>query len=188
MTTQNLPPSKLGLVAKPGQPGIDPRGPRFGAGITAVMLLVVIGLALGSPATPTPTLGERAGQPAFILFTIITVLFGWGAFAGVQRHPYGWLFKKLVRRLLVAHGHLEDPKPPTFSQGVGLFVTIIGVILHLAGAPFGLVAFATLAFIAAFLNCVFDYCFGCQIYLLLVRAGILGRDRDASSADPRTGE
>ena len=29
------------------RPGIDPRGPRFSAGITAVVLLVVIGLALG---------------------------------------------------------------------------------------------------------------------------------------------
>jgi hypothetical protein len=99
----------------------------------------------------------------------------------VQKHPYGWLFKKLVRPRLAAPGHLEDPKPPTFSQGVGLFVTIIGVVLHLVGVPYGLVIFAALAFIAAFLNSVFDYCFGCQIYLLLVRAGVLGRSRDTSA-------
>jgi len=34
---------------------------------------------------------------------------------------------------------------------------------------------ASAAFIAAFLNSVFAYCLGCQIYLLLARAGILGR-------------
>ena len=174
--TQNLPASKQELLARPGQPGIDPRGPRFSAGITAVLLLVVIGLALGTAANPPQTLAERAAQPAFMLFVIITALFGWGAFAGVHRHPYGWLFKKLVRPRLAAPGHLEDPKPPTFSQGVGLLVTLVGVVLHLAGVPFGLVIFAALAFIAAFLNSVFDYCFGCQIYLLLIRSGILGRN------------
>lgn len=171
--TKPLPASKQALVAKPGAAGIDPRGPRFSAGITAVLLLVVIGLALASPAVPAATVGGRAGEPAFILFAIITALFAWGALAGVSRHPYGWLFRTLVRPRLGAPTHLEDPKPPTFSQGVGLVVTLVGVVLHLAGVPFGLVIFAAAAFIAAFLNSVFDYCFGCQIYLLLVRAGLI---------------
>jgi hypothetical protein len=157
-------PSKQGLIAKPGQPGVDPRGPRFGAGITAVLLLVVIGLALG---------GLTAA--ALILFAVITVLFAWGAFAGVARHPYGLLFKKAVRPRLAAPSHLEDPKPPTFAQGVGFVITLVGLILALFGVPLALVIFPGLAFIAAFLNSVFDYCFGCQIYLLLVRARVLGR-------------
>jgi hypothetical protein len=170
-----LPSSKLGLVARPGQAGIDPRGPRFSAGITAVLVLISIGLSLSSAATPLGTIGQRAAEPGFVLLTIVAVLFAWGAFAGVARHPYGWLFTKLVRPRLAAPSHLEDPKPPTFSQGIGLVVTLVGVVLHLAGVPFGLVIPAAAAFIAAFLNSVFDYCFGCQIYLLLVRAGILGR-------------
>jgi hypothetical protein len=124
-------------------------------------------------------LGERVGQPAFILFAAITLLFAWGAFAGVSRHPYGWLYRTLVRSRLGAPSHLEDPKPPTFSQGVGLVVTLVGVVLHLSGVPSGLVIFAAAAFIAAFLNSVFDYCFGCQIYLLLVRAGLIRRKADA---------
>ncbi len=173
--TETLPRSKQGLLAKPGQRGIDPRGPRFGAGITAVLLLVVIGLGLGSSAAPGATLGARAGSAAFILFAVITALFAWGAFAGVQRHPYGWLYRAAVRPRLAPPGHLEDPKPPTFSQGVGLVITLIGVVLDLVGVPFSLVIFAAAAFVAAFLNSVFDYCFGCQIYLLLVRAGVLGR-------------
>ncbi len=157
-------PSKQGLIAKPGQPGIDPRGPRFGAGITAVLLLVVIGLDLG---------GLTAA--ALILFAIITVLYAWGAFAGVARHPYGLFFKNVIRPRLSAPSHLEDPKPPTFAQGVGFVITLVGLILALFGVPLSLVIFPALAFIAAFLNSVFDYCFGCQIYLLLVRARILGR-------------
>ena len=44
-----------------------------------------------------------------------------------------------------------------------------------------LVVAAGAAFIAAFLNSVFAYCLGCQIYLLLVRAGILGRKGAATA-------
>ena len=65
--------------------------------------------------------------------------------------------------------------PPTFAQGVGLFVVVVGLVLHLVGVPYALVVAGAAAFIAAFLNSVFGYCLGCQLYLLLVRAGILGR-------------
>jgi len=150
--------------------GIDPRGPRFGAGITAVLLLVVIGLSLGGLIVP-----------ALIIFAAQTLLFAWGAFAGIQRHPYGLLFKRLVRPRLKPPAELEDPVPPTFAQGVGFFITAIGVILTLLGLTLALPIAAALAFIAAFLNSVFGYCLGCQIYLLLVRARVLRRSTAASA-------
>ena len=153
------------------QQGIDPRSPRFGAGITAVLLLVVIGLDLGG-----------ADLAATILFTAITLLFAWGAFAGVKRHPYGALYRAAVRPRLKPPTELEDPVPPTFAQGVGFVITLAGLILHLVGVPYALVIAASLAFVAAFLNSVFGYCLGCQIYLLLVRAGILGRSKGAATA------
>ena len=144
--------------------GIDPRGPRFSAGITAVLLLVVIGLGLaGSAAAATG------------LFAVLTALFAWGAFAGVQRHPYGVLYRALVRPRLQPPTELEDPAPPTFAQGVGFVITLAGLVLHLLGVPYALVIAASAAFVAAFLNSVFAFCLGCQIYLLLVRAGVLGR-------------
>ena len=152
-------------------PGIDSRGPRFGAGITAVLLLVVIGLSLGG-----------LQLPALIIFAVQTVLFAWGAFAGIRRHPYGLLFKTLVRPRLKPPTELEDPTPPTFAQGVGFVITAIGVILTLVGLPAALPIAAALAFVAAFLNSVFGYCLGCQIYLLLVRAGVLGRHGSAAAA------
>jgi hypothetical protein len=152
--------------------GIDPRGPRFSAGITAILVLIVLLLGIGTAPQPPATLAERAAEPAFILFAIVTALFAWGTFAGVARHPYGLLYRKLVRPFLSAPSELEDPKPPTFAQGVGLFVTVIGVILALIGVPYGLVICAAAAFVAAFLNSVFGYCLGCQLYLLLVRSGI----------------
>ena len=146
--------------------GIDPRGPRFGASITAVLLLATIGLALS---------GQQVA--ATVLFAALTALFAWGAFAGIQRHPYGLLFTKLVRPRLAAPTELEDPVPPTFAQGIGFAIAAIGLVLQLAGVEYGLVIAASAAFIAAFLNAVFAYCLGCQVYLLLVRAGILGRGR-----------
>lgn len=169
--------SKPTLAARPGQAGIDPRSPRFGAGITAVLLLVVIGLGLATPLGAS--IGQRAIEPAFILFALITLLFAWGAFAGVQRHPYGRLYRALIRPRLAPPTELEDPAPPTFAQGVGFVITLIGVVLHLVGVPYALVIAAGLAFIAAFLNSVFAYCLGCQIYLLLLRAGVIRRATSA---------
>ncbi|MGO4300599.1 DUF4395 domain-containing protein [Leifsonia sp. RAF41] len=142
--------------------GIDPRSPRFGAGITALLLLVDLFLSL---------IGATAA--AAILLLAIALLFAWGAFAGVQRHPYGALYRAVVRPQLKAPAELEDPAPPTFAQAVGLFVTGLGLVLFLVGLPAALPVAAALAFVAAFLNSVFGYCLGCQLYLLLVRARVI---------------
>jgi hypothetical protein len=152
--------------------GIDPRGPRFGAAITGVLLLVVIGLWLSGLTVA-----------ATIVFLYITLVFAWGAFAGVQRHPYGLFFKAVVRPRLKPPTELEDPTPPTFAQGVGLVITLIGLVLSfIPGVELALPIAAALAFIAAFLNSVFAYCLGCQIYLLLVRLGLLGRKSGTPAA------
>ena len=150
---------------------IDPRGPRFGASITAVLLLVTIALALGQ--TAGGTVDERALQPSFILLAILSALFGWGAFAGVHRHPYGLIFKNLVRPRLGAPQFMEPVEPPTFAQLIGFLVSLTGVVFHLVGVPYGLVIAAAVAFAAAFLNAVFGLCLGCEMYALLVRAKII---------------
>jgi len=166
------------LAAKPGSTGIDPRGPRFGAVITFVLLGIDVILGLTGPSVEAGTSwAVRVTDPAFILLLIITLIFAWGTFAGIQRHPYGVLFRTLIRPRLSAPTELEDPVPPTFAQLIGFVVTSVGVVLALLGVPYGLVVAAAFAFVAAFLNGVFGYCLGCQIYVLLVRAGILGRTR-----------
>ncbi|KGJ76470.1 membrane protein [Cryobacterium roopkundense] len=145
------------------RPEIDPRGPRFGAAITAVLLLVTVFLSLVGASTA-----------ALALLIVITALFAWGALAGAGRHPYGVLFKKFVRPRLEPPRELENAAPPTFAQAVGLAVTLVGVVLGLLGVPEAVGVAAAAAFVAAFLNAVFDYCLGCQIYLLLVRAKVTG--------------
>lgn len=137
---------------------IDPRGPRFGAAITAVLLLVDFVLAVGGATTA-----------ATVLTAALAALFAWGAFAGIRRHPWGRLFARFVRPRLAPPAELEDVRPPTFAQGVGFVITLLGVVLALVGLPAGLVVAIALAFVAAFLNSVFGLCLGCLMYLGLSR-------------------
>lgn len=149
--------------------GIDPRGPRFVAGIVAIKFLVVIALALVGLDSPGFAIA------ALVLAIYNAAIFLWSAIAGVQRHPYGLIFRKLVRPRLQPPTEFEDPIPPTFAQGVGFFVTIVGIVLFIPFGSIALVIAGAAAFVAAFLNSVFAYCLGCQIYLLLARAGVVGR-------------
>lgn len=143
--------------------GIDPRGPRFGATITSVLLLITVFLALDAA-----TLGA-----AFGLLVFITASFAIGAYLGNSKHPYGLIFKKLVRPRLAAPKELEDPRPPQFAQLIGLIVAGVGVVLYVVGIQGGLVFAAAAAFIAAFLNAAFAFCLGCQIYVGLQRIGLI---------------
>jgi len=139
---------------------IDPRGPRFGGTITSVALLVVIWLALPGAASPVI-------DAAWWTLVAVTALFAWGAIFGPARHPYGWLFRFAVRPFLGAPEFLEEQAPPRFAQAVGLFVSLIGVVLHLLAVPYALVVAAAAAFVAAFLNAAFGLCLGCEIYAAL---------------------
>ncbi len=158
--------------------GIDPRGPRFAAGITSLLLLVDVFLGLTTPIGAT--VAERATEPAFLLLLVIAALFLWGVLSP-RTAPWGALYRAAVQPRLSPPADLEDPRPPRFAQGVGLFVSVIGLVLHLIGVPWALPIAAAAAFIAAFLNAVFGLCLGCQLYLVLQRAGLVGRERPAAA-------
>lgn len=148
---------------------IDPRGPRFGATITALLLLADVVLAVLDDAAV-----------AVSLLGLLGLLFAWGAFAGIERHPYGVLYRRLIRPRLGPPPELEDPRPPSFAQGVGLVFAVAGVVAGLLGATPVLVVAAGAAFVAAALNASIGFCLGCQVYLLLLRAGLIpGRTRTA---------
>lgn len=151
-----------GSTAPDARRGIDPRGPRFTAGVTAALLLVTVVLGFGG-----------LDLAAILLLAALAAVFAWSAVAGVAHHPFGLIFRALVRPRLEPPSELEDPRPPTFAQLVGFIVTGTGVVLGLLGLQFAVPIAASLAFVAAFLNAAFGYCLGCQIYLLLVRARVI---------------
>lgn len=161
--------------------GIDPRGPRFAAAITAVLTLVAtfLGLIGTAPAAASASLAQRIADPAFLLSVVIALLFLWSALSPCTA-PWGALFRSAVQPRLTPPAELEDPRPPRFSQVVGLVVVGVGLVLHLLGVPWALPIATAAAFLAAFLNAAFAFCLGCQLYLLLQRAGLLGRTASAS--------
>jgi hypothetical protein len=170
---------------------IDARGPRFAASITAVLLLVatllsLIGVstqrqdAVGEWSVSAASVAERAADPGFLLVLVIALLFVWSV-AAPRTAPWGVLYRRAVQPRLAPPTAFEDPRPPRFAQGVGLFVTGIGLVLHLAGVPWALPIAAAMAFVAAFLNAVFGLCLGCQLYLVLQRAGLVGRRGPAAA-------
>ncbi|CAN5218666.1 DUF4395 domain-containing protein [soil metagenome] len=133
---------------------VDARGLRFAAAITSVVLAVA--LLVVSPVRE-------------ILVAAQFGVFALGAFAGLDRSPYGILFKTFARPLLGRPTHLEDSRPPRFAQLVGFaFVAIALVSLLLGATTLGLVAIA-FALVAALLNATTGFCLGCELYLVLRR-------------------
>ena len=152
-------PSSVGAGA-----GIEPRGPQFAAALTSVLLAGVLLLA------PHPVgVALLAAQVA-----VFAVGVGWG----VQRTPYAWLFRTLVRPRLGAPDELEDAAPPRFAQGVGLAFGVVALVGFLGGADLVALVATGFALTAALLNAVFRFCLGCELYLILTRW--------SSSPRPRT--
>ncbi len=130
---------------------IDARGPRFSAGITVVVLAAAI-----------------ATHSAWLL-ALQAIVFAIGAFRGPQFTPYAAIFRILVRPRLKKSGTAEDVRPPQFAQSVGLVFALVALAGSLTGFSVIFTVATGAALAAAFLNAAFDYCLGCEIYLLLLR-------------------
>lgn len=142
---------------------IDPRGPRFGASIINVFSIIIFFLAL-----------DKATEPlAQSILAIVLVSFLWGTLFGNSKHPFGIIYKKLVRPRLAAPKELEDARPPRFAQLVGLVVTALGFVLYATNVPYGIAIAAGALFAASTLQAYFGFCLGCQIYLGLRRVGVI---------------
>ncbi len=131
---------------------IDPRGPRFGAAVTTLVLAIILLTIPSSVAT--------------VLLAFQTVVFGLGAFVGLQAQPYGILYRKLVAPKLGKPSALEAVEPPQFAQLVGFLFAITGLIALVAGAELVATIAVGFALGAAFLNAAFNFCLGCEMYLI----------------------
>ena len=131
---------------------IDARGPRFGAVITTLVLAAVL------VTLPSPLAG--------LLLAAQAVVFGIGALVGPHAQPYGVLFRRVVRPRLAPPTRFEDPRPPRFAQAVGLGFALVGLVGLALGATAVAYVAVGFALAAAFLNAAFDFCLGCEMYLL----------------------
>ena len=134
---------------------IDPRGYRFGALVTFAVVLTA--LLIG------------AGTAGVIVMALLTAMFVSGATIGPQATVQSWLFKRLIRPRIGPPSETESFRPPRFAQQMGLFMAGAGLVFGIAGAAPGFYVFASLVAIASFLNGVFEFCAGCEIYLLFKR-------------------
>ena len=131
---------------------IDARGPRWSAVITTVVL---------ATALVTSSLWVIAFQ---------ATVFAIGALRGPQFTPYAVIFKKLIKPRLKSAATLEDVRPPQFAQAVGLGFALVAVIASVTGSGGVFTVAVGFALAAAFLNAAFDFCLGCEMYLLILRA------------------
>jgi hypothetical protein len=130
---------------------IDARGPRFSAALTTIVLALALVTGWVWVAT------------------FQAVVFAIGAIKGPQFTPYAFIFRTLIKPRLKSPVRTEDVRPPQFAQSIGLLFALVA----LAGAATGISVVFTIAvaaaLAAAFLNAAFDFCLGCQIYLILFR-------------------
>jgi hypothetical protein len=130
---------------------IDARGPRFGAVITTTVLAIAL-----------------VTNNEWVLL-VQALVFAIGAIRGPQFTPYGLIFKKFIKPRLSKEAPTEDVRPPKFAQSVGLIFALVGLVGAFSGADVLFTVAVGFALGAAFLNAAFNYCLGCEMYLLGLR-------------------
>ena len=125
---------------------IDPRGPRFAAWITTLVLAAV--LVTGSA-------------------WLLVVQAGVFALGAAGRNPYSLFWKRYLKR--TPPTELEDARPPRFAQLVGLGFAVVGLLGFASGVGALALGATAAALAAAFLNAAFGICLGCEMYLVFKR-------------------
>jgi len=133
-----LPPARM----------IDPRGHRFGAGLSA--LLIAASFVLNQP------LGVA------LAFLSIGVS---GAF-GLKYSIYGAIWRRIVRIAHLGPTEMEHEYPPRFAQVFGSVVLAVALLGFAVGLP--IVGWGLSAAVAALQTVLATtgYCLGCRLYFL----------------------
>jgi uncharacterized protein DUF4395 len=125
---------------------LDPRGQRFAATVTSVVLIVVLATGWGWLALAQA-----------VVFAITA--------ADPRRGPYSMIFRALVLPRIGPPAEREDAAPVRFAQLVGFVFLSVASLGYLSGATTLGVVFAAFGLLAAFLNAAFGLCLGCEAYL-----------------------
>jgi hypothetical protein len=127
---------------------IDPRGQRFGAGVSAIILTVAFLLNL-------PWLAGLVG-----VNLLVSAFFGTRLFLPGRAWP-------IVRRTLkLGPAELEHEYPPRFAQALGgTFLAVAGIAFLAGATPVGWLLVGAVAALQALLA-VTGICVGCRMYFL----------------------
>jgi hypothetical protein len=91
---------------------------------------------------------------------------------GPTLSPLGRLAMKVVAPRLGDPKYVPGP-PKRFAQGMGAAMTTTAAILALAGATTAADVLLAMLVVAAGLESILAFCLGCQVFALLMRAGLV---------------
>ena len=133
-----LPPARM----------IDPRGHRFGAGLSALLLI-------GSFVT---------GWVPGVVLALLSI--GTSAAFGLRYSIYGAIWRRIAKAARLGKVEPEHEYPPRFAQTLGSVVLIAAFVAFAAGAgPAGWVLALAVAALQSLLGLT-GYCLGCRLYFL----------------------
>ncbi|MBU2670950.1 DUF4395 domain-containing protein [Actinoplanes bogorensis] len=129
---------------------LDPRGQRFAAAVTSVVLIVVLATGWGWLALAQA-----------VVFAITAY--------DPRRGPYAYVFRALLLPRLGPPAEREPAAPVRFAQLVGFSFLAVASVGYLSGLTALGVVCAAFGLLAAFLNAAFGLCLGCEAYLAFKR-------------------
>jgi hypothetical protein len=129
---------------------LDPRGQRFAATLTSVVLVAVLVTGWGWLAVAQT-----------VVFAITAL--------NPRRGPYSYLYRAFVLPRLGPPAEREPAAPVRFAQLVGFSFLAVASAGYLSGVTAVGVVFAGFGLLAAFLNATFGLCLGCEAYLAMRR-------------------
>ena len=127
---------------------IDPRGHRFGAGLSAVILI-------GS---------FIAGWVPGVLLVLLSI--GVSAAFGLSYSIYGVIWRRIAKLAKLGKAEPEHEYPPRFAQTLGSVALVLSLVAFGLGASaLGWVFALAVAGLQSLLA-VTGYCLGCRLYFL----------------------
>jgi len=130
---------------------LDPRGQRFAATLTSIVLIVVLATGWGWLALAQT-----------VVFAITAL--------DPRKGPSAYAYRLLILPRLGPPAEREPAAPVRFAQTVGFTFLAVATIGYFTGLTALGVVFTAFGLLAAFLNAAFGLCLGCEAYLLIKRA------------------
>jgi len=136
------------VAALPPAGKIDPRGHRFGAGLSALLLIASF----------------VTGWVPGILLALLSI--GASAAVGLHYSIYGVIWRRIARTLGLPKVEPEHEYPPRFAQTLGSVALILSLgAFGLGATTIGWVLALAVAALQTVLA-VTGYCLGCRLYFL----------------------